>query len=429
MGGLPDEVEFAEDSTYLSPVGSGKYLWSANPDSGRVARIDAATLSVLLAPAGLKPTQTLGFDGEREGGALVLNEGSSDVSYFRKNEGILNEKRAKIHPGANQLRRSESGDFALVFSVEKPEPKVDPGEVLQEVSFLDLREAEPKVKTLAVAYRPAQVVFAEATGRALILWADGISRIDLEEGSVDGYLDLGAGEGRDVSILENGAFALVRRNDQSDIEVFDLETLSVAGVISLSAPVTDLDFSPDGRGLAVMRSESRVSTFPFPEVLEDPSTIDTVDIEGETIGSVALSSDGKSAILYTNAVPKARVTILNLTEGADLLAYRSLSVSIPVERVRISPDGEHALIWPRSGETAFVLLALRQERFPRVIRTEAQAIDLAIANQVALVSTSGGGQSEAYWVELPSFAEQHFELPSEPLSVGFTAESELGFVA
>jgi len=46
---LPPEKEL--DQSFRAPVATGRVLWSANPDSGRVALIDAKTLAVLYANA------------------------------------------------------------------------------------------------------------------------------------------------------------------------------------------------------------------------------------------------------------------------------------------------------------------------------------------------------------------------------------------
>src|SRR6188474_3324719 len=50
----PPEKEL--ESSYRAPVATGKYVWTANPDSGRVALVDATTLEVKIAEAGFAPT-------------------------------------------------------------------------------------------------------------------------------------------------------------------------------------------------------------------------------------------------------------------------------------------------------------------------------------------------------------------------------------
>jgi hypothetical protein len=50
----PPEQEI--ESSFRSPVSTGKYVWAANPDSGRVALIDALSYDVKIAEAGFGPT-------------------------------------------------------------------------------------------------------------------------------------------------------------------------------------------------------------------------------------------------------------------------------------------------------------------------------------------------------------------------------------
>lgn len=43
------------ESSFLSPIATGKYVWAANPESGRVALVDAVSYEVRLAEAGGRP--------------------------------------------------------------------------------------------------------------------------------------------------------------------------------------------------------------------------------------------------------------------------------------------------------------------------------------------------------------------------------------
>src|SRR5450432_1384670 len=58
---LPPEKEL--DQTFRAPVATGSVLWSANPDSGRVALIDARTLQVRMTNAGFGPTYLAAVPG------------------------------------------------------------------------------------------------------------------------------------------------------------------------------------------------------------------------------------------------------------------------------------------------------------------------------------------------------------------------------
>lgn len=55
-GPPPPPPEQEVESSFRAPVTTGRYVWSANPDSGRVALIDAVTLELTIAEAGFGPT-------------------------------------------------------------------------------------------------------------------------------------------------------------------------------------------------------------------------------------------------------------------------------------------------------------------------------------------------------------------------------------
>src|SRR5690606_9071326 len=86
-GGVPPEVPPPEDeleSSFRAPVATGKYLWSANPQSGRVAIIDTEVLDIRIADAGFGPTHLAALPREdaQVSSAIVLNVGSQDATLF-----------------------------------------------------------------------------------------------------------------------------------------------------------------------------------------------------------------------------------------------------------------------------------------------------------------------------------------------------------
>src|SRR5690606_30741617 len=74
---LPEEVE--DDASYRAPVATGRFLWSANPVSGRVALINVVDQKTQILSAGLYPTFLTSIGSEEDPAALVLNVGSSDA--------------------------------------------------------------------------------------------------------------------------------------------------------------------------------------------------------------------------------------------------------------------------------------------------------------------------------------------------------------
>ena len=60
---LPPEVE--KESSFKLPVQSGRWVWSANPESGRVSVIDTRSLTVELSRAGFAPTYLAALPAHR----------------------------------------------------------------------------------------------------------------------------------------------------------------------------------------------------------------------------------------------------------------------------------------------------------------------------------------------------------------------------
>src|SRR5450432_683853 len=78
--GVPLPPETETDQSFRAPVATGKVLWSTNPDSGRVALIDAKTLKVRMANAGFGPTFLAAVPSKKNtDSAIVLNVGSHDA--------------------------------------------------------------------------------------------------------------------------------------------------------------------------------------------------------------------------------------------------------------------------------------------------------------------------------------------------------------
>src|SRR5262245_13149141 len=55
-GGAPPDPEQELESAFEAPVATDRFVWTANPDSGNVALIDATSYAVRLAEAGFRPT-------------------------------------------------------------------------------------------------------------------------------------------------------------------------------------------------------------------------------------------------------------------------------------------------------------------------------------------------------------------------------------
>lgn len=442
---LPEEIE--EDASYRAPVATGHYLWSANPESGRVALIDVVNLTTQVLPAGLYPTYLASIGTDEEPAAIVLNIGSSDATRFRVLEG-QNEAEAQVlrdtafvHSGANRLSRSLSGAWAVAWSAAEAGQVVEPTEGFQDITLLALGDDEMVPTRLTVGRRPNQVLISSDDERVIVVEEEGISVIDPSAGELSYWINLGFdAERRDVSINQAGTYALVRRTGQATVELIDLLDPDVRKELVFSAEVTDLDLAESGRGIAVIRSRSEVATFTLEAVLADPTDFDVLSIPGEVFGSAVLTQDGNTAVLYTNALQNENVNIVDLSDE-NFLEARALDTEAPVYSVLTSPDGDHAVILAADDETAlgdqgvpanaFSVVALRDERFPRVVGTGARVKDVALSNSLGLVTATSeaAGVHEAHLIALPGLSVRTERLATRPLAVGVFADLNTAYAA
>src|SRR5205085_5204451 len=96
---VPPEKEL--EQSFLAPVVTGKFVFSANPTSGRVAVIDAETYAVQLFNAGFGPKYLAALPNNR--GAIVINELSHDTTLFQLSGGevTLSDLSLAVHEDAN----------------------------------------------------------------------------------------------------------------------------------------------------------------------------------------------------------------------------------------------------------------------------------------------------------------------------------------
>ena len=109
----PPEKEI--ESSFRAPVATGKFVWAANPDSGRVALVDAMTYEVTIAEAGNGPTYLAAVSDPKKpenNVAIVLNVKSHDATLFRvQASGGIAQKTLPTHTGANAWAVSPGGQL------------------------------------------------------------------------------------------------------------------------------------------------------------------------------------------------------------------------------------------------------------------------------------------------------------------------------
>jgi len=462
-GALPPETEV--ESAFEVPVATGRYVWVANPASGRVAYIDAATLAVKTAEAGNAPTTLAVVPGATDT-VIVLNRLSHDATLMQAAAGgqLVATMIDDIAPLANAWAISPDGRVAIAWTDSRAalaDPKRKNSlEGFQDLTVIDLAARPPVTTTLAVGYRPVSITFASDGHDAFVVTGDGVSVLTLPAAgsavAVAREVALSTNptetaDGREVTVAPAG-LAVVRRDGDVEVRLLDLIT-GARGAVAMSGPVTDVDVTPDGaRAVAVVRQTSEIAILPLATALSQPETVLRETIDGEVVGSVVLTGDASKAVLFSNAAEAERLTVVDVATGI----YRILPVHAPVLSVKPTPDGRFAVVVhravsasppPSSGTAgasggqpsaptaanAFSVIPLDGSRSGRIQETVAppNAVALATASDRALVTARDdkGSVFGAYVVGIPALDITAIALGSPPIATGVAAAANRGYVA
>lgn len=443
-GGVPPEPEVEIESTYEAPVATDRFVWAANPETGRVALINAETFDVRLAEAGLFPTVVAAVPRAEDGtdAALVLNTGSEDATLLEINgAGELTRAMVDTHAGANAVAVTPSGRFAIVWTdAAVAGEALDPTDSAQDITVVNL-SGELEGTQLSVGFRPSRVVFDEAEERAFVVTEPGLSVIELGASPrVGGHVELTASpadaNARDVSVTPDGEIALVRLDGSTSLGVVSIASGEREDV-ELGNFVTDLDLSSDGRrAFAVVGDELVV--IPVPVAGADPSTFTRARVTDVVIRSVALSPDATLALLYSNASPSPYLTVLSASEDFADAVGRSLDLKAPVQAVFAAPDARHAIALQATAPGsrkggAFSLVTAQMDRAPKIVGTDAAPMAVAFSpdGAEAVIATRDLTQKlyGAYLVHLENLEENFLPLASPPLAAGMVPRAGRAFVA
>ena len=470
--------EVERETSYRAPVVTGKYVWSANPSSGRVAIIDAESYEIRAAEAGRKPTFVAALS-EQPPRALVINTGGDDASLLElQASGEIASTRLPLHQGADSWSVAPGGHFAIAWTDSSKATKPDPTDGFQDITVIELPDGKAPVATrLTVGYRPTAFAFDAAGSHAFGITQDGISVVDLTPGAVRlsrlVSLPSSSRTQPDVSVTPDGSRALARLEGSSSLYDIDLSSGELRE-IELGGNLTDLDLSEDGsRAVAVVQrlkatdapdagvpepladagdagtgdagsseppasSTSQAVFIPIPAGLGDAAARQTLEVPKETFRSVALSSDGARAVLFTTARPTARVTLVGPAAGGTGLETRSLDLIAAVRAVFLTADGSSAIALqdPPAGSQkkgAFSVLSLASVRAPKLVASDAPALAVALSSsnaERALVTVSDAKASfGVFLVRTPNLQVDFNSLSSEPLASGTVPGAQKGFVA
>ncbi|MBN2192689.1 MAG: hypothetical protein JW751_07710 [Polyangiaceae bacterium] len=448
-GTLPPEAEL--EGSFEAPIVTGKYLWSANPQSGRVALVDAETLRVTTVESGFGPRYLAAIPtaDPEDAATIVLNELGEDATLLTLVDGVIAEPvRFSTHAQANSLAVSPSGRWVVAWSDWREFNHLDPTDSFQDLTLILVTPSsgDPCATRRVAGYRPSSVTFDADEQNLLVVSEHGVTVIDLTDEAnpeVRALVEVAAGgladaAARDVVVTPDGSHAIVRHDDSNVLGFVDLATAVITDV-TLDGRVTDLDVADEGAtAVAVMRGIGQVAVLDLPEAITDPEHIHTTSLP-RSFGSVSLAPDASVGVLYTNAEPTTVVAKLSLSDDETFLDVETEDLRAPVRAVLVAPDAEHAvaLLDPPSGSVkagAFSIIPTFAPRGPKIVGTDAPAMAVAIApapSTEALVTTRDD-VTRTYGVHviaLPSLQEDYLPLVSPPLAVGLIPELGKGFVA
>jgi DNA-binding beta-propeller fold protein YncE len=225
----------------------------------------------------------------------------------------------------------------------------------QDVTIIDLEPGDEHAVDLTVGFRPREVEFDAAGTRAYVVTEDGVSVIDLAVVASGGPTmippipvtddPLADPATVEVDVVAGGDYAIVREAGLAQLRILAL-TGADAGqswLVPLPAEASDIDLAPDGgRAYAVLREISALAVVDVPGDGVDPAGMEVIDLGDEAIGSLIVSRDGATGILFTNASLAERLTVVALDqEGCPWVTY---PLQKAIRHVQFDPTGDKALV-------------------------------------------------------------------------------------
>ena len=361
----PAETEEAQ--SYRAPVVSGRWVWTANPDTGKVAIVDAKNFSVRLADAGVGPTFLSALPSDAKSSrALVINVGSKDATLLHASESgaVSAVGPIPLQANANAWTVSKTGKFALAWT-DSHGLMADPTENFQDLSVIDLRGAQPVATRLVVGLVPSRVFIDDAEKQAYVVAKSGISVLDLaaktgprvlrEEAVSEDPLHEDVSS-RDVSVMPDGSYAFVRHEGSAVITLVELATGALSSV-TLSGPVTDLDLVADAKSaLAVVRGSVSVPSVDtgaeagaggdHGELAEQAGASGASGEGGMADAAGAANGGAVNGGAVNAPEPRSELVILPIPGiFTDKTSFASVSIAEQFGLVNIAPEGTTALLY------------------------------------------------------------------------------------
>lgn len=348
------EEEIAYD--FKAPQASEHYVYIAATARDSLVRIDAETLEIRLIPVGGRPTRVATLPvGDV---ALVINSGTQDFSVVSSTTAADDVRTVEMLPYVNTIAVAPSGKYAIVYYNDQNAAPDEPVGDFQTVAVISLAiEGEVDVDYVSTGFHPTAVYFHATDAVAYLVTDDGISVLDLKDVkngditpivgvSKDGMDDPDL---REVLVTPDGQYAVVRNLASPEIAVVDLVT-GVLSAQALDGLPTDLDLIPGkDRILVMLREQSLAYVVDLGDLVtvpgegeELPEAAVPIDIAGTSAGAAVVTSDGKTAVLYTTIGGVRSVAVLSLTH--EPYKWKHYPVQKGVVGVAASLKGTTALV-------------------------------------------------------------------------------------
>lgn len=347
--GPAEEVDLS-DPGFSLPSAAGGQVWISSPAQDTAVHIDATTLEIGVIEVGRRPTRVLALPGGA--GAVVLNEGSEELSIIRLVEGEPDITHLPLGGRFNRLELSPDGQHALCwFKVDPALPEAPP--TLQSVLVveLDAMISHP----VAIGFKPSEVHFDEA-GHALVVTEDGLSVFPLspdaepEAPQVARTLPLAPSSRavgqREVHLTPDRTKALSLGAGEPGVTLLSIETGEVQW-LELGEIPTDLDVDPKGRWAMVtlgtvgqiVRVDLEEGGAPDLEGEAGGPTLDWFEAGG-AFDAMAMSPNGRYAVLYETSASTPELGVMDIASGG--VVVRRLRKRVVA--VTVAPGGDVAYI-------------------------------------------------------------------------------------
>lgn len=418
-------------ASYEAPVATQRYVWVANPQSGRITYIDATTLQSRTTRAGRAPTYVAALKGADA--TAVINVGSNDASLLAIDEssGAVTSRRVKLAPGMNTWSMSPDGRWAIAWADAAKTRNAPKTKGFQDISVIDLTANADRATVLAVGYRPQRVIFDANSTHAYATTEDGITVVSLTLSGGPRISDnfplsddpTEAANVADVNITRDGAYAFARIVGSTDVVVVSLSN-GVRTRVTLATPPSELDvLSTANAAVAVLPESEEIALIDA----ATPSPPTLIAVTGSKAASIALAEGAAAGVAFTNASDVEQLSVLTLTPPTSRIVrmYATVLHAFP------SPDGSAAVVLHPS--TAFSLLPMSTPLPAKIVAADAPlyAVTFSSASDRALVVERDDARS-VFGVSLcrfPSLEVNRTPLGSPPISAGIVEQARRGYVA